>query len=207
MQTNTLTVKSKSYYMILSGLFAALTAVCTMISIPLPFTPVPVNLATLSMFLAGGLLGAKYGALSQTIYTLIGAIGLPVFSNFTGGIGKLVGPTGGYIIGYIAGAFVVGIVTQRSMQYFAKKDTLNRTAKPQGKINAAVIQILLLAFSMLIGMIVCYALGTAWFVFSTNTNIASALVLCVYPFIVGDVLKITAATMLCAKLRKYIPHS
>ena len=69
----------KTKMMILCALFAALTAVCSMISIPLPFTPVPINLATLSVFLAGGLLGSKYGSASQLVYVALGAVGLPVF--------------------------------------------------------------------------------------------------------------------------------
>jgi len=79
----------KTNRMILYALFAALTAICSMISIPLPFTPIPINLATLSIFLAGGLLGAKGGTVSQTVYVLLGAVGLPVFHSFTGGLGVL----------------------------------------------------------------------------------------------------------------------
>ena len=87
--------------MTLTALLAAVTAACSWISVPLPFTPVPINLATLAVFLAGGLLGAKYGSISIITYVLLGAIGVPVFNSFTGGIGIITGPTGGYIIGYI----------------------------------------------------------------------------------------------------------
>lgn len=78
---------SKTARLLISALFAALTAVCSFISIPLPFTPVPVNLATLSVFLAGGLLGWRYGTISQMVYLLLGAVGVPVFHNFTAGLG------------------------------------------------------------------------------------------------------------------------
>ena len=107
---------SNTAYLALCGLFAALTAVCTYISIPLGFTPVPVNLATLAVFLAGGILGMKYGTVSLMVYVLLGAVGLPVFSNFSGGPGVLMGPTGGYIAGYIAAAFIVGFHMRQSLR-------------------------------------------------------------------------------------------
>jgi biotin transporter BioY len=104
---------SKTNKLILCAFFAALTAVCTMITIPLPFSPVPINLAILSVLLAGSLLGAKAGTLSQFVYVCLGAIGLPIFSNFSGGPSVLVGPTGGYIVGYIVTAFIVGTFSDK----------------------------------------------------------------------------------------------
>ena len=86
---------SRTTMMILCGIFAAVTAICSLITIPLGFTPVPVNLGTLSVFLTGGILGKKYGTLSMTVYVLLGAAGVPVFSGFRGGRGVLAGPTGG----------------------------------------------------------------------------------------------------------------
>ena len=171
----------KTKKMILFGLFAALTAVCSMISIPLPFTPVPINLATLSIFLAGGLLGSKGGAVSQTVYVLLGAVGLPVFHNFTGGMGILTGPTGGYIIGYIAGAWLIGLIIEKS--------------------GHKLFQI---AAGMAAGMAVCYALGTLWFMFLTGTGLTAALMMCVVPFLIGDAVKIIAGTILVKKLYKLI---
>jgi biotin transport system substrate-specific component len=171
--------------LICCAIFATLTTACTIISVPLPFTPVPINLATLSVFMAGGLLGARYGALSQAVYVLLGAVGLPVFSNFSGGIGKIAGPTGGYILGYVVAAAVVGLIAGRSRPSRARLADAAR-----------------LAFAMAAGMAACYSIGTAWFMYSMGVNIQSALVMCVIPFLLGDALKIAAGTWLCGRLRK-----
>lgn len=104
---------SKTTDLILTALFTALTAAGAMLSLPLPFTPVPLTLATLASMLAGAFLGSKYGSLSQLIYILLGAIGVPVFHNFTAGLGILAGPTGGYLLGYIATAFFTGILLKK----------------------------------------------------------------------------------------------
>lgn len=170
---------SKTSYLLLSALFAALTAVCSFISIPLPFSPVPVNLATLSVFLAGGLLGRRYGTISQIVYVMLGTIGAPVFHNFTGGLGILVGPTGGYILGYICAAFLTGLVLHHK-----KADSFP-----------------VLALAMVCGLFSCYLLGTAWFMISSGTGLAASLVACVVPFLPGDALKIVAACILIKKLR------
>ena len=98
--------------LVLCGVFAALMAVCSFITIPLGFTPIPVNLATLGVFLTGGILGKKYGSISLIVYILLGAVGVPVFAGFKGGLGVLAGPTGGYIIGYLAAAFLTGLLVE-----------------------------------------------------------------------------------------------
>jgi biotin transport system substrate-specific component len=171
----------KTKKLILCSLFAALTAVCSMISIPLPFTPVPINLATLSVFLAGGLLGSKGGAVSQGVYVVLGAAGLPVFHSFTGGLGILTGPTGGYIIGYVAAAWLTGFIIEKLGHSFIK--------------NAA---------GMIAGLAVCYALGTAWFMYITSTGLAAALMMCAVPFLFGDALKILAGSFLVTRLKRLI---
>ena len=183
-----LSQKSKTAMMALCGLFAAIAAVCSWISIPLGFTPVPVNLGTLAVFLCGALFGPKYGPLSLTVYALAGAVGVPVFSGFRGGFSVLAGPTGGYIIGYIVGAFVIGLII---------------TAATRSEHSTAV-SVVLYAFAMICGLAACYSLGTAWFMFSTHTGFAAAMVSCVIPFLPGDALKITAATILARKLKKFI---
>lgn len=179
----------KTKYMALCGLFAALTAVCSWITIPLGFTPVPVNLATLAVFLAGGLLGKKYGAVSLIVYTLVGAVGAPVFSGFQGGAGVLAGPTGGYIIGYIAAAFIIGLIAETMTKKKSKK---------------YIFTLLSIAFAMVCGLAACYLLGTSWFMFSTGTGLVPSLVMCVIPFLPGDALKIIAASLLTSKLRRFV---
>ena len=175
--------------MALCGLFAALMAICSLISIPLGFTPVPVNLATLGVFLAGGLLGKKYGTISIGVYVLLGAVGVPVFAGFRGGLSVLVGPTGGYIIGYIAAAFLVGLLTELLVP---------KAGRSAGR------EILACIIAMIIGLFACYLLGTLWFMISTHTGVWAALVSCVFPFLPGDALKIAAGTILTQKLRRLV---
>ncbi len=162
--------------MILAAVFAALTGILTQVQIPLE--PVPINLALFSVYLAGALLGPKYGLLSMLVYVLLGAVGVPVFSGFSGGLHKLVGPTGGYIAGYILCVFVVGLLSRRWNFRFAA-----------------------LSVAMLAGLAACYALGTAWFMIVTGRDLATSLGLCVIPFLPGDAVKIALAALLAGRLR------
>ena len=161
------------------ALLAALTAACSQLVILIPLTPVPFNLATFAVFLAGGLLGAKYGFLSMTAYLLLGAAGLPVFSSFRGGLAVLAGPTGGYLAGYPAAAAVTGLLTQRS-------------GSPAWRRAGA----------MVLGLAACYGLGTAWYCYSTGTPLLPALSACVFPFLPGDALKTASACLLWRRLEK-----
>ncbi len=158
--------------MVRCGLFAALTAVLSQIAIPLPFTPVAINAAGLSALLAGGLSGAGYGGLSQLIYLLMGAVGLPVFSGFSGGIGVLLGPSGGFLIAYPLCSILTGYILSK-----------NR------KIAALVS-----------GTLVCYVLGTIQFCIVTSLPLAAAVAACVLPFLPGDILKIILAYNIFSRL-------
>lgn len=169
-------MKQTTRSMILSALFAALCAILSQIYFPLPFTPIIINLATIAVFMAGGLLGAKWGAVSMAVYVLLGLVGLPVFSGFSGGPGVLAGPTGGYIIGYIVAAAVTGLLS-------AKSTTFGRYA-----------------LAMTAGMLSYDILGTLWFMISTNTSFGPSLVMCVLPFLPGDALKILLSALLCKKI-------
>lgn len=160
------------------GLFAAITAVLSQVAIPM--VPVPVNLAMLSVFVAAGLLGPLAGTISQVAYVAIGAIGLPVFAGFKGGFGAIIGPTGGYIIGYIFATLISALLIKRSKNKFY-----------------------LIAPAMLLGLAVCYAFGTAWFMYISGSDFVRALLLCVVPFLAGDALKITLATFLTIRLKKF----
>ena len=182
--------RSTISYLLLAALMAAVCAVCSWISIPLPFTPVPINLGTLAVFLAAGILGWKYGSISVIVFVLLGAAGLPVFHGFTGGMGIITGPTGGYIVGYILAAFLTGIMIDT---YFkARKSSENKAT------TYAV-----LALAMALGLFACYALGTAWFMHISGTDLKAALLMCVVPFLIGDAIKIAAATVLVKKLRPF----
>lgn len=161
----------------LCALMTAVTAVLAQVVIPTQ--PVPVNLATLGVCIAGGLLGARGGAASQIIYVLLGAVGVPVFSSFGGGLGRLAGPTGGYIIGYIAAALIIGLLVPRCANKFYW-----------------------IAPALAAGILVCYAFGTVWYIILTHTGLGAALMTCVVPFLLGDLLKIVLATLLIVKLKK-----
>lgn len=168
---------SKVYDMALIALFAALTAVFSQISIPIG--PVPINLALLSVFACGGALGWKKGAASIAIYILLGIVGVPVFSGFQGGVAKIAGPTGGYIIGYLFAVFIVGLMC----------DILGK-------------KIWVLPVSIVIGLVVCYAFGTIWFMISMQSGLIESLTACVFPFLPGDAAKIIVATLIVKALDK-----
>lgn len=166
--------------LVLAALFAALTAVCSQIQIPLPM--VPINLALFVVHLCGALLGAKWGALSMCAYALLGAVGVPVFSGFASGPAVLFGKTGGYILGYILCALLVGLLSRRLGFTFPK-----------------------LCLSMVIGVAVCYVFGTAWFMVISGLNLATSLSYCVLPFLPGDAVKIVLAVILTRQLDRRLP--
>ena len=163
--------------MALCALFAAMSAALSPYSIPIPFSPVPITLTHISVFLAGGLLGARGGAVSQIVFVLIGAMGAPVFSGFQGGLGVLAGPTGGFIIGYVICAFMVGLIAER----FGKGMKI-------------------LPLAMTAGALCVYAPGILWFMFVTNAGLLTAITACVIPFLPGDAVKIIIGSALVNKL-------
>lgn len=169
----------------LIALFAVLIAVCSWISIP---AAIPFTLQTFAIFLAVGLLGGKRGTISVLVYILLGGVGIPVFSNFTGGIGILLGSTGGYIIGFLGSALIMWVI----MHSFGEKT-------------------IVLAISMISGLLICYAFGTIWFmvVYMNNIDAVSLIQViswCVIPFIIPDIIKILLALALTKKLKKYIKY-
>lgn len=165
------------------GIFAALMAICSWISIPLT---VPVTLQTFAVFLAVSLLGGKRGTISVVIFILLGAIGVPVFQGFSGGFGVLLGTTGGYIIGFIFTALIMWLFEH----FFGRK------------IWAQIV-------SMILGLVVCYAFGTAWFIYvyaraNGAISVMTALGWCVIPFIVPDICKIALAFILSKRLYRFV---
>ncbi|MCF0140695.1 MAG: biotin transporter BioY [Mogibacterium sp.] len=173
----------KTLTMILMALFAAATGVLSWISLPLPFTPVPVNLALVGVLLAGNTLGfmgkANGGTYSMLIYIALGAMGVPVFSGGNAGAGVLVGPTGGFILGYVLAAFFAG--------HFC--------ARRQG--NVIVGSVL-----NMIAILLCYLPGIVWFVTSTGCTVEAGLVACVLPFLPGDALKSIVVALVCSRMSK-----
>ena len=177
------TKKMKTLDMVYIALFACLMAICSWISIP---GEVPFTLQTMGVFLAIGLLGGKRGTLAVLVYILMGVVGLPVFSGFSGGIGKLVGVTGGYIVGFLASALVMWAMEA----LLGKKKWV-------------------LALSMVIGLLVCYAFGTAWFMELYTSSkgaitLGAVLGMCVIPYIIPDVIKIAVALLLTNILKRFV---
>lgn len=180
---------NKTKFLILAGMFAAVTAVCSWLNIPLPFTPVPINLALLAVYLAGGLLGAKYGFFSELIYILLGAIGVPVFAGFSGGFGCITGATGGFIIGYLFAAVLVGLLASGTGTMPTKR---------------AVVR---LTLACVTGMVCCYAFGLVWYMILTGTDLWAGFLACVFPFLPGDFIKIVLAVILIRRLKPVVNRS
>lgn len=162
------------------ALFTCLMAVCSWISIP---TTVPFTLQTFAVFMAVLCLGGKKGTISILVYILLGAVGVPVFANFTGGVGILLGSTGGYIIGFLLTGILFWVC--RGIAY-----------------KNIVMNIIFCAA----GLIICYAFGTVWFmvVYGNTTGsigLWTALMWCVIPYIAWDALKIGLAVVISRKLR------
>jgi biotin transport system substrate-specific component len=164
--------------MIYAALFAAVLCVLAPLTIVIPVSPVPLSLATFVIYIAASSINWKTGTIAVALYLLIGCIGLPVFSGFTGGAQKLVGPTGGFLIGYIPCAFIIGLLIDK----FGSKKWLYPAA-------------------MIAGTAVLYALGTIWIMVSLKYTLAAALAACVLPFLPGDAVKIILASVAGPQLR------
>ncbi|MEA4911218.1 MAG: biotin transporter BioY [Oscillospiraceae bacterium] len=170
-------MKSKS--VVLPALLAAV--VCVLAPWSVPVGPVPISLASFAVYLVAAVGGWKNGTLAVLVYILLGALGVPVFAGFAGGAGVLAGVTGGYIVGYLPCALITGLLIDRR--------TESRWLWPA---------------AMLMGTVVLYAVGTAWFLLVTKATLAYAASVCILPFLPGDALKIAAACLLGRPVRKRI---
>lgn len=161
----------------LCALFAALTAICAVIPFP-SVGPIPFSLGTFAVLLSGGVLGPKYGPLSQLVYIMLGLCGLPVFAGFQSGWQALAGPSGGFLAGYVIAAFAAGLLLRRL----------------PGHLPGTV-------FLMAIGP-VCYFLpGFFWFMHCTGGGAWASLMAAVLPFLPGDAVKLILAGLLTRRLR------
>ena len=160
-----------------TALFAA--ALCVAAPFSLYVGPIPLSFATLVIYIAAGALEWKASALSVVLYVLSGAVGLPVFTGFEGGFQKLVGVTGGFIIGYIPCALAAGLIID-----FSRKN-----------LRSYVL-------GMITGTLLLYTCGTAWFMVQTRSSFAVSFALCVAPFLAGDAVKIILACVAAPQLRK-----
>ena len=180
--TSKASMTSKTYTMTSIALMAAV--ICVVGPFTIPVGPVPVSLAPLAILLGVYILGTKKGTFALLVYLLIGAVGVPVFSGFTGGLGKLAGPTGGYFIGYILMALIAGWFIHRFYDKVA-------------------VQFL----GMLLGLAVLYAFGTAWLAYSAGMSFGAALTAGVLPFIAFDIIKIIIAIALGRTVRNRLLRS
>lgn len=161
------------------GILAAL--ICVFSPLSLPLGAIPISLSTLAIYIVSSSVNKKYSVTAVAVFILIGAAGLPVFSSFTGGLQCITGYTGGYIIGYIPCAFIIGMLTDRFE-------------------NSKIVYPL----SMISGTVICYLCGTLWYMHRAECNFIEALTICVLPFIIGDIIKITAASCIGLTLKKRI---
>ena len=168
-------------YMTLIALMAALTCILGPMSITLPFTPVPISFTNLVIYFAVMVIGMKRGTISYLVYLLIGAVGLPVFSGFSGGLAKLAGPTGGYLVGFIFLALISG--------FFVEKFS--------GNIVMAVI-------GMVLGTAVTYAFGTIWLCAQMHLTFVQGLYAGVIPYLPGDAAKIVIAIIVGSAVKKAV---
>ncbi len=169
-----LTVREMAF----TALMTAVICVLGPIAFPLPFSPVPISLGTLAIYLAVYVLGMKRGLISCVTYLLLGAAGLPVFTGFTGGLAKMAGPTGGYLIGYLFMAAVEGFF----IDYFHGKK-------------------LYVVAGMVIGTAFCYLFGSLWLAYQMHLTLAGALALGAIPYLPGDAAKIAIALSLGSPIR------
>ncbi len=154
----------KTKQMVRIALMAAV--LCVLAPWKIPVGPVPITLASFGVYLAAGVLGPLEGTAAVVLYVLLGAVGVPVFSGFTGGAGCLLGLTGGYIIGYIPCAAVSGLLMGRNAPLWRR------------------------ALALVAGTAVLYALGTAMYCLLSGKALLAALAACVMPFLPLDAVKI-----------------
>lgn len=174
-------VTKKNKNLIFSAIFTSMMIICAQISIPLPFTPVPINLTLIPVFVISVLMPLRYAVLSQLLYIFMGIIGLPVFANFSSGVWHVLGPTGGFILGFIEIVIIVYIFAQKS----------------KGQYIGYIL-------GMITGLLCCYLTGVFWFMFITHTGFVPALLMCVVPFVFGDILKIILALFVSLRIKKSI---
>ncbi len=175
--------KTNTLDIVYTAVGVALITVCSWITIPMT---VPFTLQTFAVFAVLMMLGAKRGTMATLIYVIMGAAGIPVFSGFSGGLGIILGNTGGYIIGFI----FIGLIYMASNRLFGKK---------------LIPEII----AMVLGLAVCYAFGTAWFMYiylrdTGAVGLYTVLTWCVFPFIIPDLVKLAVAVLISRRVRPFI---
>lgn len=167
--------------LVLIALMTAITCILAPLSIPLPISPVPITLTNLVLYFSIYLLGWKNATISYVIYLLLGIVGLPVFSGFSGGLGKVAGPTGGYLVGFLFITVLSGIIVEKFEQ--------NR---------------LMCVVGIVIGLAICYILGTLWLAVQMDMTFVAALSIGVLPYLLGDAVKIIVAVLVAPSIKKRV---
>ena len=176
--------KSKIYYYIAYALMAAL--ICIFAPMSVPIGPIPISLTTFILYFSIFIIGTRGSLLSFIVYMLLGIAGLPVFSGYMGGIAKVAGPTGGYLLGFIPMILIMGLAYEKL-----------ELGKEKGVIGVVI------TFSgMLLGTLVAYAFGTLWFILQMKCDLPYALGVCVIPFIPFDIGKMVIANFLGRAVRR-----
>lgn len=165
----------------LIAVMTAIISIAAPFSIPIPISPVPISLTVLTGFMAAYLLGWKHGVIAYGIYLLLGLVGLPVFSGFTSGPAKLLGPTGGYLIGFIFMVIISGLFFE----------------KFEGNIVLGVV-------GMILGLFVTYAFGTVWLAIQAKMDLWSALMAGVIPYLPADAVKMVVVMVVCPVIKKRV---
>lgn len=163
------------------ALVAAILCILAPVSFYVPFTPIPITMGIFAIAMTGIILGKTKGTICVLIYILLGAVGLPIFSGYIGGIPKIAGPTGGYIWGYLFLTWITGFFVEKSA----------------GKWYVCFL-------GGLLGTIVCYAFGTAWLAAQQKLGLTEALWAAVIPFIPFDLIKIVFAVAVCCPVRSIL---
>lgn len=175
-------LKTKTARLTFTALFVAINAIMSQISLPVPISAVPFSLGIAAALLTGALLPPACAVTAEAVYVALGAVGLPVFSQFRGGFYVIIGPTGGFLLGYILAAFAVSHMISRLP-----------------KLTFARIFAI-----MVVGVLICYAVGTPWFMLVTRSGFYAALTACVLTFVIPDILKAAVGAYLTLVIRKKI---
>ena len=178
-------------------LCAVMAAVmCVIAPISIPIGPISITGGTLTIYLTACLLGPWRGLAATAVYLLAGFVGLPVFSNYMGGAGRLLGPTGGYLVGYLPMMLLAGLAVEYAFQYFGG----------QGR-RGQILMLALLFLGMALATAVLYAFGTAWYCVQAGVDLQTALAACVFPFIPFDLIKIVLALLTGVPVRRRLEQA
>ena len=204
--------RRRVYAMTEIALMSAVFCVLAPIAMPVPFSPVPITFGTFVLYLTAVLLGHRKGTASVLLYLLIGLAGLPVFSGFTAGFTKLLGPGGGYMIGYLPAVFLMGWLTERmacGRRTGQEGNAQTKNTQEENGRGCLIRESVAMAGSFVCGAVVCYTFGTVWFLclMSGTYTLSQALLVCVIPFLPFELCKIVMAAALALPVKRLLLHA